>query len=313
MEISKELEDLMSSPSDIKCTCDALSDEHCVLCRNRHKLQGQAVMSYQKTTPLLAVEGVCLSYDRPILKDVNVKIRRIIRDGMHTGRIVSFLGPSGVGKTQLLRILAGLQPASSGGVFLNGDRLPVRAGLVGLVSQQYILYNNRTVMGNLMVAANQLDPKTAVERCNKMLERFGLTEHAHKYPLQLSGGQRQRIAVAQQLLCSDHFLMMDEPTASLDPLAKKKVCQLVLDLANSGDGITVIIVTHDIPFAVSVSDTIWLMGRDRDEAGQVIPHGARIVDSYDLIECGICWNPNNGKHPAYAPLIQELQDRFDTL
>ena len=301
----------MSTPSAIACSCNPLADEHCYVCRNRHKLQGQAVMPYEKTTPLLAVENVCIAYDRPILQNVNVKIRKIIRAGTHTGRIVSFLGPSGIGKTQLLRTLAGLQTPNSGGVFLNGDRQPVRPGLVGLVSQQYILYNNRTVMGNLLVAAKQLNPKNAMERSLAMLERFGLTEHKNKYPLQLSGGQRQRIAIAQQLLCSDHFLMMDEPTASLDPLAKKKVCNLVMDLANSGDGITVIIVTHDIPFAVSVSDTIWLMGRDRNEAG-IIP-GARIIDSYDLIECGLAWSKEPLLHPAFNPLIQEINQRFDEL
>jgi ABC-type nitrate/sulfonate/bicarbonate transport system ATPase subunit len=271
-------------------------------------------MPYQKDGPLLSVENIWMNYGpKVILQDVNVKIRKMERAGLPTGRIVSFLGPSGVGKTQLLRILAGLQTPSKGGVFINSKRDLVAPGLVGLVMQHYPLYRFRTVMSNLVVAANRVgEPKTAYERAKAMLERFGLLDQAEKYPIQLSGGQRQRIAVAQQLLCSDHYLLMDEPTAGLDPLSKKSVGNLVQETANSGDGVTIIMVTHDIPTAVALSDTIWLMGRDRDENGKIIS-GAKIVDTYDLIECGLTWNPNARKHPAYAPLVQELMDRFDTL
>ena len=306
------------------CTCNPLADEHCEVCRNRHKLVGQAYMEYQKNGPLLAIENVTLKYGtRIILENVNIKLRRMIRANMPTGRIVSFLGPSGIGKTQLLRILAGLLQPTSGHVYIDIDdddatntdntKISVEPGLVGLVMQQYPLYRNRTVMSNLVVAAKQAgDKKDAVKRAKDMLNRFGLLDKAEMYPLQLSGGQRQRIAVAQQLLCSDHYLLMDEPTAGLDPLSKKSVGTLVQETANSGKGITIIMVTHDIPTAVALSDTIWLMGRDQDENGNFIS-GAHIVDTYDLIECGLTWNPNVRKHPAYAPLVQELMDRFDNL
>lgn len=296
------------------CTCNPLSDEHCDVCRNRHRLVGQACMSYQKDGPLLSVEGVWMTYGtRNILQDVNIKIRKMTRSGLPTGRIVSFLGPSGVGKTQLLRILAGLQTPTKGNVYINSKRDLVRAGLVGLVMQHYPLYRNRTVMGNLVVAANQAnEKKDATEKAKAMLDRFKLSDRADMYPSQLSGGQKQRIAVAQQLLCSDHYLLMDEPTAGLDPVSKKYVGNLVQETANSGDGVTIIMVTHGIPTAVALSDTIWLMGRDRDAEGK-ITSGAHIVDTYDLIECGLTWNPNVRTHPAYAPLVQELNERFDVL
>lgn len=295
------------------CTCNPLSDEHCSHCRNRHKLVGQAVMPYQKDGPLLSVEGVFQQYgQRTILEDVNVKIRHMTRANMPTGRIISFLGPSGCGKTTLLRILAGLEKPTKGNVFINTKRDIVQPGLVGLVMQHYPLYRNRTVLSNLIVAAKQADPKNAEERAKAMLARFKLSEHADKFPIQLSGGQRQRIAVAQQLLCSDHYLLMDEPTAGLDPVAKKDVGSLVQETANSGDGVTIIIVTHDIPTAAALSDTIWLMGRKRDEQGKIIS-GAYIVDTYDLIECGLTWNTNVREHPAYNPLVQELMKRFDVL
>lgn len=308
----------------MQCTCDPLCDELCAICRNRHKLVGQAVMPYEKNGPLLSVENVNLSYEgRAILKNVNVKIRKMVRDNMPTGRIISFLGPSGVGKTQLLRILAGLQKPNTGNVYINSHRTIVEPGLVGLVMQHYPLYRNRTVLGNLVVAAlrSGLTKSAATTKSKELLSRFGLLDKAEMYPCQLSGGQRQRIAVAQQLLCSDHYLLMDEPTAGLDPVSKKAVGTLIQETANPpyktgmnllDEGVTIIVVTHDIPTAVALSDTIWLMGRDRDEQGNIIP-GARIVDSYDLIECGLTWNPNVRNHPAYAPLVQELMDRFDTL
>jgi ABC-type nitrate/sulfonate/bicarbonate transport system ATPase subunit len=306
------------------CTCNPLADEHCDVCRNRHKLVGQAYMPYEKNGPLLSVEGVSLNYGKkPVLRDVNVKIRKMIRSDMPTGRVIAFLGPSGIGKTQLLRILAGLQTPTEGNVYLNTHRTIVRPGLIGLVMQHYPLYRNRTVLGNLIIAAKQsgVTAKEAETKAKDMLVRFGLLDKAEMYPVQLSGGQRQRVAVAQQLLCSDHYLLMDEPTAGLDPLSKKAVGDLVQETANpthkngvdiNEEGVTIIMVTHDIPTAVALSDTIWLMGRERDEAGNIIP-GARIIDSYDLIECGLTWNPNVRKHPAYAPLVQELMDRFDTL
>jgi polar amino acid transport system ATP-binding protein/sulfate transport system ATP-binding protein len=143
-------------------------------------------------------------------------------------------------------------------------------------------------------------------------EKTDLLNVRNCYPAEISGGQRQRAAVAQQVLCSEHFLMMDEPTAGLDPVSKFQVCDLVTELANSGDGITVILVTHDISTACAIADTIWLMGRDTDQNGNTIP-GARIVDTYDLIECGLTWNPNVRSHPAYAPLVRELNERFKSL
>ena len=295
------------------CTCDPLSDEHCDVCRNRHKLVGQAVMPYQKDGPLLSVEGVSMKYGNlTVLQNVNAKIRKMTRAGIPTGRIVSFLGPSGCGKSTLLRLLAGLEKPTIGNIFIDAARHVVKAGLVGMVMQHYPLYRNRTIMSNLTVASAQSGAKDAPAKAKDMLNRFGLLDKAEMYPTQLSGGQRQRIAVAQQLLCSEHYLLLDEPTAGLDPIAKKNVGNLVQETANSGDGVTIIMVTHDIPTAVALSDTIWLMGRDRDETGKIIS-GAHIVDTYDLIECGLTWNPNVRDHPAYAPLVQEITKRFDTL
>jgi polar amino acid transport system ATP-binding protein/sulfate transport system ATP-binding protein len=304
-----------------QCSCDPLADEHCEVCRLRHRMVGQAVMPYQKDGPLLSVEGVSMKYgNRVILQNVNIKIRKMTRSGLPTGRIVSFLGPSGIGKSVMLRLLAGLEKPTIGNIFINSNRVPVKAGLVGLVMQYYPLFRHRTVLSNLIIAAKQSGLSKATNsplfkpetRAKEMLNRFGLLNKAEDYPIQLSGGQRQRISIMQQLLCSDHYLLMDEPTSGLDPISKKNICSLITEVSNSGDGVTIIIVTHDIQTAVTISDTIWLMGRDRDATGNIIS-GARIIDTYDLIECGLCWSPKVRIHPAYSSLIQELEGRFDTL
>jgi polar amino acid transport system ATP-binding protein/sulfate transport system ATP-binding protein len=272
-------------------------------------------MNYIRTQDtLLSVEGVSLTFDgRVILRDVNVKVDNLQRV-QTTGQIVAFLGPSGIGKSQLLRILAGLQKPTSGDVYLGTERTPVHPGLVGMVAQGYYLYRNRTVLGNLVVAAKRTgcSEDAAKKKAVDMLKQFDLEDKSSMYPCQLSGGQRQRVAIAQQLLCSEHYLLLDEPTTGLDPIAKRKVCDLVSTVANQDDLNTIIMVTHDIPTAVAIADTLWVMGRERDANGDIIP-GARIVQSYDLIEMGLTWHQNVRKEPGFARLVEDLQDRFERL
>ena len=292
-----------------------------------------------RTDTLLSVEDVCLSFgDKPVLSNVSVKVDNLTRagdgaNGQTTGQVVAFLGPSGVGKTMLLRILAGLQKPTSGNVYITKDRKPIHAGLVGLVSQNYLLYRHRTVMGNLRTAAmrRSCNGYTALQsiltyfkrradaedEAKKLLERFDdesktLTSRMNLYPSQFSGGQRQRIAIAQQLLCSEHFLLMDEPTAGLDPLMKRKVCSLITEVANQDDLNTIIVVTHDIRSALSFADTVWVMGRDRDAQGRIVS-GAKIKKVYDLVERGLTWNRDAMNEPEFIETEKEILTTFDTL
>lgn len=274
---------------------------------------GDTAYTFGKT--LLKVENVSLEYDgRPILKDVNAEVRDIIVPGRVQGQVVGFLGPSGCGKTSLFRIIAGLNKPTSGRVTVNGFDRPVQAGEVGVVAQSYPLFEHRSVMGNLMLAAKQKngnsgDPR---DRVMALLKEFELEDKFNLYPAQLSGGQRQRCAIIQQILCGDHFLLMDEPFSGLDLLMLEKTCELITKVANMDDLNTIIVVTHDVTAACSVADHIWMMGRETDPHGNKIP-GSRIVKEYNLIERDLCWQPGIITAPQFTSFVREVKEEFRRL
>jgi polar amino acid transport system ATP-binding protein/sulfate transport system ATP-binding protein len=271
--------------------------------------------SYEHRGTLLDIQGIrFVRGGVPILRDITVQIRDVVRPGMSQGQIVGLLGPSGVGKTTLFKILAGLVEPDEGTVRISEAGLPADPGLVGVVTQNYVLFEHRTVLGNLLVAAKQAGISAADARAQAMeyLERFGLAAHAEKYPIQLSGGQRQRVAIAQQLLCSEHYLVMDEPFSGLDVIAQEKVQDLLIEVSRRHEENTIILVTHDVSAAVAVCDTIWLMGRDREPNGTIIP-GARIVEVIDLIERDLAWHPDIRTRPGFHALVDEIKARFHTL
>jgi ABC-type nitrate/sulfonate/bicarbonate transport system ATPase subunit len=274
-------------------------------------------MNYQceRRETLLQVKDVNLNFgENVVLKNVNADIRDIVRTGYKQGQVVGLLGPSGVGKTQLFRIIAGLNQPTSGEVLIGTERIPTRPGLVGVVAQNYPLFEHRTVFGNLMLASKRKykDPKEAAQKVDDYLEHFGLLERRDLYPSQISGGQRQRIAIIQQILCSEHFLLMDEPFSGLDLLMLEKVEELINEIATLDELNTVIVVTHDVTAACSVSDTLWLMGRDRDEAGNIIP-GAHVKYLYDLIERQLCWDPEVRKQTRFLEFTREVKEQFKLL
>jgi len=267
---------------------------------------------YKKDKVLLHASYVCLSFDGiPILHNINLTIRDIIRPGAIQGQIVALLGPSGIGKTQLFKILAGMRKPTSGTVLVTEQLIPVRAGMVGVVAQTYPLFKNRTVLSNLMIAA-QLRGHAKADAKAKALEAlalYGLTEKAGMYPRQLSGGQRQRVAIAQQILSSEHFLLMDEPFSGLDPVMKDRACDAILKMSQLDELNTVIVVTHDIASAVTIADTVWLMGRVRQADGTVM--GATIIKEYDLIERGLAWHPDITKTPEFQSTMIEIRNDFN--
>jgi ABC-type nitrate/sulfonate/bicarbonate transport system ATPase subunit len=271
--------------------------------------------AYKYDATILQVRNVNLTLGgNPILRDVNLTVRDIKRPDMAQGQIIGLLGPSGIGKTQLLQVLTGLRAPTSGEVLLGPDGVPVRAGLVGKVPQNYLLFDWRTVYDNLAIAGAQAGLKGAAlrDKIQSFLERFGLTDKRDVYPAQLSGGQRQRVSIAQQMMCSEHFLSMDEPFSGLDLIVQRQVMDMIHALGNVADFNTIVVVTHDVTAAVSVADHIWLLGRDHNPDGSSIP-GARIVEEYNLIERNICWHPEPDKQPNFADTVREIKTRFKTL
>lgn len=270
--------------------------------------------TYTEEEVLVSVENVSKEYHgKLVLKNVNAVIRDIKTPGIVRGQVVGFIGPSGIGKTTLFRIIAGLEQPTSGRVVLDAANRPVRAGEVGVVAQSYPLFAHRTVYSNLMLAARKrLPEKEAREKVVSYLNDFDLADRTHAYPAELSGGQRQRCAILQQVLCSETFLLMDEPFSGLDPIAKAKAQALITRVANLNDKNTIIIVSHDIASTTMVADHLWLMGRQRDTDGKIIP-GASIVDTYNLIDRDLAWHPEIDKQPEFTMFMHEVSDRFEQL
>ncbi len=269
---------------------------------------------YEYKETLLKAENVSLRLGgKQILRDVNLDLKNISRPGMAQGQIVGLLGPSGMGKTQLFRILSGLNVPDVGHVTLK-DGVPVSPGRVGVVAQSYPLLMHRTVMGNMLVAGRRagLSVEASQAKANEILGKFGIADSADKYPAQLSGGQRQRVSIAQQLVCSDHLLLMDEPFSGLDPNALSAVCDFLIHTAQTDEYLSFIVVTHDIESAVRICDTLWLLGRERDEKGNPIP-GANIRTTVNLIDCGLAWHEGIEEKPEFFEKVKEVKALFTTL
>ena len=170
------------------------------------------------------------------------------------------------------------------------------------------------MIGNLLVAGRQagLSERVARQKANGLLKRFGLEARAAAWPHALSGGQRQRVAIAQQFMCSEHFLLLDEPFSGLDPLAVDQVCALIIEAASMHTLNAIIVVTHDIWAALAVADHLWLLGRDRDAEGRPVP-GARVQATFDLIERGLACRTDLAAAPEFHVLVAEIKERFKTL
>ncbi len=180
------------------------------------------------------------------------------------GEFLSILGPSGCGKTTLLRILIGLLPADSGKILLEGNDItnaPPDKRKMGIVFQNYALFENMTVSGNISYAM-RFRPELkdiAKERTNELISQVGLTEHKNKYPSELSGGQQQRVAIARTLALSPDIILFDEPMSALD-VATRLTMREELKEIQYRFGTTMIYITHDQEEAFSMSDRIMVMG-----------------------------------------------------
>ena len=191
--------------------------------------------------------------DKEILSNFNLKVEE--------NKILAIVGPSGGGKTTLLRMLAGLESIDTGEIILNGENLPLneleKRNLLGFVFQDFQLFPHMTVLENLVISPIQtmgIKKDEAEAKAIKLLEQLGLEKHYKSYPYSLSGGQKQRVALARAMMIEPKIIGYDEPTSALDPELRLEVEKLILQ--NKKLGITQIVVTHDLQFAENIADDI---------------------------------------------------------
>ena len=191
--------------------------------------------------------------DRQILSDFNLTVEE--------NKILAIVGPSGGGKTTLLRMLAGLEKIDSGEIIYNGESLPIdeleKRNLLGFVFQDFQLFPHLTVLENLVLSpikTMNMVKNDAEKKATELLEKLGLEKQINNYPISLSGGQKQRVALARAMMINPKIIGYDEPTSALDPELRLEVEKLILK--NRELGITQIVVTHDLQFAENIADSI---------------------------------------------------------
>ncbi|MCR5267327.1 MAG: amino acid ABC transporter ATP-binding protein [Lachnospiraceae bacterium] len=204
-----------------------------------------------------------------VIKDLNVEISE--------GEVVVLLGPSGSGKSTFLRCLNQLETVSGGSIMIDGQMITDRhvdinkvRENIGMVFQHFNLFNNKNVLQNVMLAPVELkvmSKEDAKKRALELLERVGLLDKADAYPSQLSGGQKQRVAIARALAMNPDIMLFDEPTSALDPEMVGEVLTVMKELA--ADGMTMVVVTHEIGFAREVADRILFM-----DGGYLVEEGS---------------------------------------
>jgi len=198
-----------------------------------------------------------------VLKDINFQVK--------FGEVVSIIGASGSGKSTLLRCLNGLEPVQSGeiivdGVKINGEKVDLSQirQSIGMIFQSFNLFPHMSVLDNVILAPHRVKKiprREAEEIALELLGKVGLAEKAHSYPYQLSGGQKQRVAIARALAMNPKIMMFDEPTSALDPETVNDVLDVMKELAK--EGMTMIVVTHEMGFAREVSQRVMHIDEGR--------------------------------------------------
>ena len=212
------------------------------------------------SAPMIAVKGVNKHFgDLHVLKDINLEIER--------GQVVVVLGPSGSGKSTLCRTINRLETVDSGSIAIDGETLPAEGRKlaqlrsdVGMVFQSFNLFAHKSVLENVMLApvmVRRRGKDKAETQAMALLERVGVANQATKYPAQLSGGQQQRVAIARSLAMDPKVMLFDEPTSALDPEMVNEVLAVMTSLA--GEGMTMVVVTHEMGFARRAADRVVFM------------------------------------------------------
>ena len=211
-------------------------------------------------TPVIELRHIDKHYGSlHVLKDISLTV--------HKGEVVVIIGPSGSGKSTLCRTINRLETIDSGEIFIDGSLLPEEGkhlaelrSQVGMVFQSFNLFAHKTILDNVTIGPREVlhtPKKEAQEEAMRLLKRVGVDSQAHKVPAQLSGGQQQRVAIARTLAMHPKAILFDEPTSALDPEMIGEVLDVITELAK--EGMTMVIVTHEMNFARRVADRIIFM------------------------------------------------------
>ena len=192
----------------------------------------------------------------------SVHVLENIQHRIENGRFISIIGPSGCGKTTLLRIIAGLEKASAGKVFLDGKELVQGTEEVGLVFQEYALFPWRTTLGNIEMGPEIKGVEKEIRRSKAMeyIKTFNLSGFENRYPRELSGGMKQRVAIARTLIMNPRVVLMDEPFGSLDSQTRNGLQEFLLGIWEKRRD-TIVFVTHNVDEAVFLSDEIVVLSK----------------------------------------------------
>jgi len=250
--------------------------------------------------PMVSLRGVHKSYGQlHVLKGVDLNVRR--------GEVVCILGPSGSGKSTLLRCVNLLEPPEEGEIFLEGQDICKGPGSgtgeqswnldfvrqrVGMVFQQFNLFPHKTALENVTMAPEKVlgkSKKEAQAAATSLLERVGLGDRMSQYPERLSGGQQQRVAIARALAMEPHVMLFDEVTSALDPELVKEVLDTMRELAS--EGMTMLVVTHELGFAKEVGDQVVFM-----DGGVIVEQG----DPHAVLD-----NPQQERTKRFLGLVLE--------
>ncbi|MBK8444737.1 MAG: ATP-binding cassette domain-containing protein [Sphingobacteriales bacterium] len=261
---------------------------------------------------ILKVENVSVVYgDKTIIKDVSFEEKDVQRPHYQQsqGQTIAFVGRSGRGKSTLFRVLAGLESPKTGQIWLadhatNHSKPTLKAvkeGEFGFVNQKYTLFRHKTVHQALRFALRNspLSDGEKEDKIQTMLQQWGLEKVKHHYPNEMSGGQRQRTAILEQLLNSRYFMILDEPFSGLDVGNIEQVKKAFSLISSNHELNTILFSTHDIDLAVSLADSIYIVGHPTLANGQHADYGT-LLKQYDLKAMGLAWAE------IWTPAHQEL-------
>ncbi len=273
---------------------------------------------YSETNCLIEINNLQVQYgNKVILRDVGTealpfRINDVKREGIMQGQTVAILGRSGRGKSTLFRCLVGIEKPTRGRIIIpkifdGTEYKNIAEGDVGFVQQTFPLSRNQNVYDMLKDAVAMGDHKENADKLiDEFLNEWGLTGQKNSYANQLSGGQRQRVAIIEQLLCSHFFIVLDEPFSGLDVKNIEEVKEAIEKLTTTSEINTVIFSTHNIELAVSIADSIYLVGYEKDAQGNFI-EGGTILTQYDLKKLGIAWTPYSKEH---LDIVEKLKKKM---